>query len=151
MVKAKHIANFQDLFMSEEEGCVATFRTQGDLQIYMDTGWHVSVIEREAVYDLARQEWEEKVTGMQSTYVGETGHARASSHSMWTRKAPLQGWALKRQRKGQRATENAKRFLLEKFNRGVTTGKLCCKDEVVIFTVNRKMRRTSRIQQDKEP
>jgi len=29
MIKAKHITNLQDLFMCEEEGCVATFRTQG--------------------------------------------------------------------------------------------------------------------------
>ena len=142
MVKAKH-TNLQELFMCEEEGCVATFRTQEDLQGHMDTGRHVRVTERETVYDLARKEWVEKVTGIQSTHVGETGHARASSHSMSTRKAPLQGWALKRQRKGQRATENVKRFLLGKFNRGVTTGKLYFKDQVVIFTVNKKMRPTS--------
>ena len=128
-VKAKH-TNLQDLFMCEEEGCVATFLTQGELQDHMDTGRHVRVTERETVYDLARKEWAEKVTGIQSTHVGETGHAQASSHSMSTRKAPLQGWALKRQRKGQRATENVKRFLLEKFNRGVTTGKLYFKDHL---------------------
>lgn len=123
MVKTKRSTNLQDLFMCEEEGCVATFRTQGDLQGHMDTGRHVRVTEHETVYDLARKEWAEKVTGIQSTHVGETGHARASSHSMSTRKAPLQGWALKTHRKGQRATENVKNFLLEKFNRGVKTGK----------------------------
>lgn len=123
MVKTKRSTNLQDLFMCEEEGCVATFRTQGDLQGHMDTGRHVRVTEPETVYDLARKEWAEKVTGIQSTHVGETGHARASSHSMSTRKAPLQGWALKTHRKGQRATENVKNFLLEKFNRGVKTGK----------------------------
>lgn len=147
-LEAKHITNLQDLFMCEEEGCVATFRTQGDLQSHMDTGRHVRVTERETVYDLARKEWAEKVTGIQSTHLGETGHARANSHSMSTRKAALQGWALKRQRKGERAIENVKKFLLEKFNRGVTTGKLYFKDQVVIFTVDKKMRPTSRIQQD---
>ena len=106
MVKVKH-TNLQDLFMCEEEGCVATFLTQGDLQDHMDTGRHVRVTEREIVYDLTRKQWAEKVTGKKSTQVGETGHARASSHL-------LQGWALKRQRKGQRATENVKKFLLEK-------------------------------------
>ena len=70
---------------------------------------------------------------------------------MSTRKAALQGWALKRQRKGERAIENVKKFLLEKFNRGVTTGKLYFKDQVVIFTVGKKMRPTSRIHQDEEP
>ena len=64
MVKAKH-TNLQDLFMFEEEGCVATFLTQGDLQDHMNTGRHVRVTERETVYDLARKEWAEKVTGMQ--------------------------------------------------------------------------------------
>lgn len=142
MVKAKH-TNLQDLFMCQEEGCVATFRTQRDLQGHMDTGRHVRVTERETVYDLARKEWAKKVTEIQSTHVGQTGQARASSHSMSTRKAPLQGWALKRQRKGHRATENVKRFLLEKFNRGVTTGKLYFKDQVVILTVYKKMRPTS--------
>ena len=62
---------------------------------------------------------------------------------MSTQKAPLRGWALKRQRKGQRATENVKKFLLEKFNRGVTTGKLYFKDQVVILTVYKKMCPTS--------
>ena len=142
IVKAKH-TNLQDLFMCQEEGCVATFRTQKDLQGHMDTGRHVRVTERETVYDLARKEWAKKVTGIQSTHVGQTGHAQASGHSMSTRKAPLQGWALKRQRKGQRATENVKKFLLEKFNRGVTTGKLYFKDQVVILIVYKKMCPTS--------
>ena len=108
----------------------------------MDTGRHVRVTERETVYDLARKEWAKKVTGIQSTHVGQTGHARASSPSMSTRKAPLQGWALKRQRKSGRATENVKRFLLEKFNKGVTTGKFYFKDQVVILTAYKKMRPT---------
>ena len=129
MVKAKR-TNLQDLFMCEEAGCLATFRTEGNLQDHMDTGRHVRVTERETVYDLARKEWAEEVTGIQSTHVGETGHARASSHLMSKRKAPLQGWALKRQRKGQRAIENVKKFLLEKFNRGVTTGTLYFKDHL---------------------
>ena len=81
MVEVKH-TNLQDLFMCEEEGCVATFLTQGDLQDHMDTGRHVRVTGREIVYDLARKEWAEKVTGKKSTQVGETGHARASSHLM---------------------------------------------------------------------
>ena len=104
----------------------------------MDTGRHVRVTERETVYDLARKEWAKKVT-----HVRRTGHARASSPLMSTRKAPLQGWALKRQRKGGRATENVKRFLLEKFNKGVTTGKLYFKDQVVILTGYKKMRPSS--------
>ena len=103
----------------------------------MDTGRHVTVTERETVYDLARKEWANKVT-----HVGRTGHARASSPSMSTQKAPLQGWALKRQRNGGRATENVKRFLLEKF-KGVTTGKLYFKDQVVILTGYKNMRPSS--------
>lgn len=80
--------------------------------------------------------------GIQSTH-GQMGHAQAGSHSMSTREAPLQRWALKRQRKGQRATENVKKFLLEKFNREVTTGKIYFKDQVVILTVYKKIRPTS--------
>ena len=141
-VKAKH-TNLQDLFICQEEGCVATFRTQKDLQGHMDTRRHVRVTERETVYELARKEWAKKITGIQSTHVGQTGHARAGSHSMSTREAPQQGWALKWQRKGQRATENAKKFLVEKFNRGVTTGKIYFKDQVGILTVDKKIRPTS--------
>ena len=93
---------------------MATFLTQWDLQDHLDTGRHVRVTEREIVYDLARKEWEVKVTGKKTTQVGETGHTQVSSHLTSKRKAPLQGWALKWQRKGQRATENVKKFLLEK-------------------------------------
>ncbi|KAL9967527.1 hypothetical protein ACROYT_G025773 [Oculina patagonica] len=88
----------------------------------MDTGRHIRVTERETVYDLARKEWAEKVTGIQSSHVArEAVHLRESTH-VTTRKEPLQGWALKAQRKGQRATEGVKTFLVEKFNRGVETG-----------------------------
>lgn len=52
----------EDLFMCEEEECVASFPTQGDLQVHMDTGRHIMVMERESTYDLARKKWEEKVT-----------------------------------------------------------------------------------------
>ena len=117
----------------------------------MDTGRHVRVTRRGTVYDLTRKEWTEKITGIQSTFVGQTGHARASSHPMSTRKAPLQGWALERQRKGQRASERMMRILLEEVNRGVTTGKLYFKDQVAIFTVNKKISPISRIQQDEKP
>ena len=67
IVKTKHTTNLQDLFMYEEEGCVPTFRTQGDLQGHMDTGRHayMRVTKREIVHDLARKEWAEKVTGIQ--------------------------------------------------------------------------------------
>lgn len=123
MIRKKTTNPVNDLFLCEEEGCVATFGTEEDLQAHMDTGRHIRVTERETVYDLARKEWAEKVTGIQSSHVSKTGRAQASSHFSPTRKAPLQGWALKVQRKGQRATENVKKFLLEKFNRGVDTGK----------------------------
>ena len=49
--------------MCEEEGCVAFFPTQSDLQVHMDTGRHM-VMERESTYDLARKKWAEKVTGV---------------------------------------------------------------------------------------
>lgn len=48
VVKAKH-TNLQDLFMCQEEGFAATFRTQRDLQGHMDTEQHVRVTERETV------------------------------------------------------------------------------------------------------
>ena len=56
MAKEKH-TNLQELFMCQEEGCVATFRTQKDLQGHMDTGRHVRVTEGETVFGLARKEW----------------------------------------------------------------------------------------------
>ena len=71
MVKKQHTNSLQDLFMCEEEGCVATFRTQADLQAHMDTGRHLRVTERETVYDLARKKWAENVTGIQSSHVAE--------------------------------------------------------------------------------
>ena len=40
----------EDLFMCEEElGCVASFPTQSDLQIHMDTGRHIMVMESESI------------------------------------------------------------------------------------------------------
>ncbi|KAL9966751.1 hypothetical protein ACROYT_G024870 [Oculina patagonica] len=60
MVKKQPSNSFQDIFVCEEEGCVATFQTQADLYAHMDTGRHIRVTERETVYDLARKEWAEK-------------------------------------------------------------------------------------------
>ena len=48
--------------MCEEEGCVASFPTQSDLQAHMDTGRHIIVMERESIYDLARKKC--SVTGV---------------------------------------------------------------------------------------
>ena len=57
-------------------------------------GW--VTCEGDGALDCFQLEWAKKVTGIQSTHVGQTGRTRASSHSIATREAPLQGWALKR-------------------------------------------------------
>jgi len=68
------------------------------------------VTERESVYDMARTKWAEKVTGVQDKHFSKTtDEIKASSYkAMPLRKdRPLQGWSLKTQRKGQRATERS--------------------------------------------
>ena len=124
MSKTKGPVICEDLFMCEDEGCVAFFPTQSDLQVHMDTGRHIMVMERESTYDLARKKWAEKVTGVQlSHFAGKAGVTQEGSGTVTlSRKEPLQGWALKKQRKGQQATQNVKNFLLEKFNSGVEAG-----------------------------
>ena len=114
----------QGIFMCEEEGCVATFPTQKEVQTHMDTGRHLRVMERETMYDLARKKWAEKVTGVQAAHVGDAGEAQASkcAISCHSRQVPFKGWALKTHKKGQRMTEKAKSFLVERFNQGVKTG-----------------------------
>ena len=109
MLTKKTAANRDDLFMCEAEGCVATFQTQSELHAHMDTGRHLLVTERESVYDMAR-----KATPLRKD-------------------RPLQGWALKSQRKGQRATERVKNFLLEKFNKGVKTGNYIIKRILKVY------------------
>ena len=110
--------------MCEKEGCVTFFPTQNDLQVHMDTGRHIMVMERESILDLARKKWTEKATGIQlSHFAGKAGVTQeGSGTATLSRKEPLQSWALKKQRKGQRATQNVKNFLLEKFSSGVETG-----------------------------
>ena len=110
----------EDLFMCEEEGCVAFFPTQSDLQVHMHAGRDIMAMERESILDLARKKWAEKVTGFQLSHFA--GKAGVTQEGTLSRKEPLQGWALKKQRKGQRATQNVTNFLLEKFNGGVETG-----------------------------
>ena len=60
------------------------------------------VIERESIYDLAPKKWAEKVTGVQlSHFAGKTGVTKEGTGTVTlSRKEPLQGWALKKQRKG---------------------------------------------------
>ena len=91
----------------------------------MDTGRHLLVTERESVYDMARKKWAEKVTGVQDEHVSKTTEEIKASSCKATplrKDRPLQDWALKLQRKGQRETESVKNFLLEKFNKGGKTG-----------------------------
>ena len=115
MSKTKGPVICEDLFMCDKEGCVASFSTQSDLQVHMDTERHIMVMERESILDLARKKWAEKVTGVQlSHFAGKAGVTQEGSGTVTlSRKEPLQGWALKKQRKGQRATQNVKNFLLE--------------------------------------
>ena len=95
----------EDLFMCEEEGCVASFPTQSDLQVHMDTGRHIMVMERESTYDLARKKWAEKVTGVQPSHFDarKAGVTQEGSDLVTSsRKEPFQGWALKTQRKANK-------------------------------------------------
>ena len=64
------------------------------------------------------------MTGVQpSHFAGKAGVTQEGSGTVTlSRKEPLQGWAFKKQRKGQRATQNVKNFLFEKFNSGKETG-----------------------------
>ena len=73
-----------------------------------------------------------------------------------SRKEPLQGWALKTQRKGQRATQNVKNFLLEKFNSGVETGNstnkfFCFTLAVWLTAFKRKENQVCREQVERKP
>ena len=68
--------------------------------------------------------WAEKVTEVQDKHFSKTTEEIKASSCKATslrKDRPLQGWALKSQRKGQRATESVKNFLLENFNKGVKT------------------------------
>ena len=82
--------------MCEDEGCVAFFPTQSDLQVHMDTGRHIMVMERESIYDLARKKWAEKVKGVQLLhFAGKGGVTQEGSGTVTlSRKEPPQGWAL---------------------------------------------------------
>ena len=110
----------------------------------MDTGQHIMVSEGESVYDMARKTWAELVTGVQAAHISRKSNRVEESTSAMTcglylpRKQPLQGWALKVQKKGQRTTEKVKTFLLEKFNKGAKTGKWSCVPicAVVLLVVN---------------
>ena len=119
--RKKVAKNDQNIFMCLEEGCVATFQHQKDMEDHMDTGQHVRVMERETVYDLARKRWAENVTGVQSSHVGETGGG-IDNANLKSQKQPDKGWALKSTKKSENATENVKLYLIEAFNKGIRTG-----------------------------
>ena len=53
-----------DVFSCNENGCVLTFKTNADVQVHMDTGQHVRVLESETLCDVVRKRWAEKVTGI---------------------------------------------------------------------------------------
>ena len=96
MSKTKGPVICEDLFMCEDEECVAFFPTQSDLQVHMDTGRHIMVMERESIYDLARKKWAEKVKGVQLLhFAGKGGVTQEGSGTVTlSRKEPPRGWAL---------------------------------------------------------
>ena len=60
--------------------------------------------------------WVEKVTEVQDKHFSKTTEEIKANNCKATplrKDQPLQGWALKSQRKGQRATESVKNFLRE--------------------------------------
>ena len=93
--RKKVARNDQNIFMCLEEGCVATFQHQKDMEDHMDTGQHVRVMERETMYDLARKRWAENVTGVQSSHVGESGGGIDIANLNHSQKQSAKGWALK--------------------------------------------------------
>lgn len=123
-----------DIFAGQESGCVLTFMTQAEAEVHMDTGKHVRELESESLYDKIRKRWASRVTGVSPAETNQQPAASASfSRDQTSSSSAAQelarsyrprptGWALKTAKKPSRMSDNAKAFLVAKFETGARTG-----------------------------
>ena len=77
-----------DILSCQESGCVLTFMSQAEAEVYMDTGKHIRELESESLYDKIGKRWASRVnevspaeTNQQPSVSSSLSRDQASSSS----------------------------------------------------------------------
>ena len=101
---------------------MVTFENENEAQNRMDTGVHTLLLECETLYGRMRRKWAQHVTkkASRTTLSVPTTSTRALGTGNGNEAPTSQGLALKGQKTATKTSENVKRFLIEKFNEGLS-------------------------------
>ena len=109
------------LFFCREEGCTRSFQRLSSLQKHLDYGSHKYALERETLYDKAMLGYAAKLEQGATAEVPEI--PTADIHLEQPHESVLQkGWALKSTKQRKRLSEKQKKYLLNVYQIGESTG-----------------------------
>ena len=110
------------LFFCGEEGCTRSFQRFSSLQRHLDYGSHKYALERETLYDKAMLDYAAKLEQGPTAEVPEI--PTADIHLEQPHESVLQkGWALKSAKQRKRLSEKQKKYLLDVYQIGESTGR----------------------------
>ncbi|XP_063436619.1 uncharacterized protein LOC134718051 [Mytilus trossulus] len=105
--------------------CTKTFSKYGNLLRHLDIGKHSVKKENKKLSDKSKIEYSRHMEKVNTVTVNSNNFSSGNSNSDLT-----QGWALKIRRTVKRFTQDQKKYLQEKFDRGEKTGQKFDPDEV---------------------
>ncbi|VDI54960.1 Hypothetical predicted protein [Mytilus galloprovincialis] len=114
--------NVDNVFYCPEYGCTKAYQSFEKMQDHILIGKHTKQLLNDSTYDRAKKIWAEKCENLHaSTHVTiESDPGTSSSNNL---NIPPMGWALKKEKKYVRFSQNVKSYLTELFKIGEASGK----------------------------
>ncbi|XP_052097915.1 uncharacterized protein LOC127732770 [Mytilus californianus] len=114
--------NVDNVFYCPEYGCTKAYQSFEKMQDHILIGKHSKQLLNDSTYDRAKKIWAEKCENLQaSTHVTIESDPGTSSSNNFN--IPAMGWALKKEKKYVRFSQNVKSYLTELFKIGEASGK----------------------------
>ncbi|XP_052085173.1 angiopoietin-2-like [Mytilus californianus] len=114
--------NVDNVFYCPEYGCTKAYQSFEKMQDHILIGKHSKQLLNDSTYDRAKKIWAEKCENLHaSTHVTIESDPGTSSSNNFN--IPAMGWALKKEKKYVRFSQNVKSYLTELFKIGEASGK----------------------------
>jgi hypothetical protein len=111
---SKESTEVHEPFTCPEEGCIKSYRSDRNLQRYLDYGKHQFKLHRESQYDCVKRRWAAICTGIKSEKISTSSSCNNKESAVPETTLPT-GWALKKRRKNTRFSPHVRSYLLEIF------------------------------------
>ncbi len=118
------ISPHEVLFSCPTEGCIKKFHHEGNLARHVIAGRHKYVMERETAIDFVQNHYEDAMSKSNLQTIRRAQQAMLTSVPTELQTQP-QGWALKVACIFTQFKPHQRKYLIDKFEVGESTGKMC--------------------------